>query len=228
MMKMLKLSAAFMVLVAVFIAGPGPAAYAEDSDHVESADVPNTPRGGGADLKGMSKEDIDYFKDLYPPDYWVPPSHGGRIGVGPVLLSREALFYLESGKKQSISKKGATEGRDLYYLDERQSFEAQGVIVEGFSEDGTFDVYTLDQKACYDLYKGNRDYPSLVDEGIKYYVNGNMTVAPGNGEVRVYLRFTDTLTKQVICTASAKGARLDDTTRAAAGVMLERLKAKIK
>jgi len=225
------------VLAATALFGQG---CVEDSHHVESVDVPRTPIGGGATLKGMAKEDMDYFKDIYPPDYWVQPQSGTRVAVGPVLVSKEAMLYLgsddraaitakaEAGTGKDITYTSSADGNAAYFLTEKTSFESQGIVVETISSDGSYDVYTLDKKASYDLYTGGKSYNSLIDEGIKYYISGNMTVDPGNEEVRLYLRFVDALTKKVVCAVSAKGVALDSVSRDATNTMLGRLKEKNK
>jgi hypothetical protein len=222
-----------LLIVGAFYAG------CEHSNHVETVDVPNVPVQGKADLKGLPKETLDYLKDAYPPDSWTLPKRGTRLAVGPVLLSREALLYLEgddkktvtataeSGSSKSMAAVTNSKGSTLYFLAEKHSFETQAIIVESMTNDGSFDVFALDQTASVDLYRGDKSYDDLLREGIRYYVNGNMTLEEGGGEVRVYLRFLDTATKQVICAVSAKGAKTDAASRDAAKALLERVKSKI-
>jgi hypothetical protein len=205
------------------------------SMYVREAQVSPFPMSEGADLGGVRKETIDYFRDVYPPEYWKPASDRSRMAIGPILINRQALTLLEGDSAEKVSAEAKTgdskatvvvenrHGDPRFLFAENYSHQSQAVVLETIAQAQTFDVFALGQEAAIDLYEGNQTYGDLLDQGILYYVNGNMSREQGErGGYQVYLRLLDTATKKVICAVSSKGTSLEDASRQAASALLKR------
>jgi hypothetical protein len=201
--------------------------------YVKDYPVENNVSESTADLKGTQKSVLEYFEDKYPPDRWDPAQITSRIAVGPILISREAMLFLERDSSikgdQVASGVGSNavvknhKGQTLYFLAKKESYSAQAVVTEVLTNEKDLRVYSLDRDVSEALQSGKMSYKKLLGDGIRYLVSGNLTVNEGSPDISVYLRLIDTATMKILCATSARGGSVEDVSRNAAHIMLARL-----
>jgi len=194
--------------------------------------APNQPGPGTAEMKGLSKETLDYFEEKYPPGYWKPGDNAAdRLAVGPILINREAAANVDateghadvtSGQAGTGILVGKTAGAVFVYS-EKFSLEAQAILAEEMGQ-GPFTVFATDRSANDKLVRGTKTYRGLSRQGVSYFLTGNMAIEEGDAKkVRLYLRVVDTATQEIIAALSRTGNDVPTVTREAARALLSRL-----
>ncbi len=181
-----------------------------------------------AKVGGLPKDTLDYFEEKYPPDTWKPSSNANRVAVGPAYLSREAVVLLtgddpeelqarvESGTSRAVVtvRKG---GQIIGFYIEAWSQEVQAIVVDELAKHPGFRVFSINEPNEEFLVKNAKSFKEMRHEGIHYYVDGTVK-ADDDAEMstRVYLRFRDTLTNEIVCATYGEGRDVPSAARGAA------------
>ncbi|MFQ5590321.1 MAG: hypothetical protein ACE5HE_04065 [Phycisphaerae bacterium] len=181
-----------------------------------------------AKAAGMPTDTLDYFKEKYPPDSWRPASGASRVAVGPACLSREAFVQLTGDTPEEVqaqTETGTTRSvltvrsgdSNLYFYIARTSREVQAIVVDQLVKHSSLKVVSIEEPEVNSLLEQKKTFEQLRHDGIRYYVDGTVKAEPDSQQAtRVYLRFRDTLTKEVICSTSGTGSDLPSAARSAA------------
>jgi hypothetical protein len=173
-----------------------------------------------AKLSGTPQETIDYFEKKYPPDSWKPANVRARVAVGPICLSREAVIQLTGNPPEEIraqAQAGTARAvvtvrrgdRDVFFFVAKTSQEVQSIIIQNLVTDGGFRVYALPENETQIILDGTLSYQRMYNDGIRYYLDGTVvTTNDPNNPTKVYLRFADTATREIICATSGEGNTL--------------------
>ena len=192
---------------------------------VKSVHVPNRPGppavSGPAELSGVPQATLSHFRDKYPPSSWtLAGATGARVGIGPVLLSREFVAALGVGVQ--VGGLTVVSGGATYWIISRYNRETQAVLVEAFTTAKEFRVMILSSEAGAELYQGGESYRSLSRRGIRYYVQTTLVLGEEGASV-IYTRFIRVATGEVIAATSAEGNGVQAATRAAAADLIKRI-----
>ncbi len=99
--------------------------------------------------------------------------------------------------------------RDLFFFVAKTSQEVQAIIVQHLVSDGGFRVYALPEDEIRIILAGALSYERMYNDGIRYYVDGTVvTTNDPKNPTKVYLRFADTATREIICATSGEGDSL--------------------
>jgi hypothetical protein len=196
--------------------------------YVKEVDVSPCISDRPAKLSGTPRDTLDYFENKYPPDSWKPAVVRARVAVGPMCLSREAVIQLTGNPPEEIraqAQAGTARAvvtvrrgdRDLFFFVAKTSQEVQSIIVQNLVSDGGYRVYALPESEIRIILDGTLSYERMYNDGIRYYVDGTVVVTqdPKN-PTRVYLRFADTATREIICATTGEGKGLREAAERAA------------
>ncbi len=185
---------------------------------------------------GVPISNLDYFKQKYPPESWKLPTSRFRIAVGPMVVSTEAHAQLSGDGLEVVEAKAQTGtsqatltirkgDRDVALYIARTSLEVQAIVAETLAGGTRSRVYTVPEDECRALVEGHTTFQAMYDDGIRYYVDGTVVAQENAAQpAKVYLRFTDTGTREIVCAVSSAGSDLASATRDAASALVQRLK----
>jgi hypothetical protein len=200
---------------------------------VKSAHVKPEISAKEAKLGGTPKDTLDYFDEKYAPGFWKSGSSGARVAVGPVCLSEEAAILWNADEPDRIgveAESGTSRalvavqrgGEDIAFYIARASQEVQSIIKQHLTAASSFSVFALSEKAAREVLASLTPYEAMFKDGIRYYVDGTATASDDSDQpARVYLRLTDTATREIKVAASGDGADLATAAQNAVVALVE-------
>ena len=170
-------------------------------------------QGNYSNIKGMSRENVEYFKAKYPPESWKINSDNRVCLVGPAVFSQDAVNILNAapGKAPAVVSDSnimmATDSGQINFLSVKQySGEVQSVVIQELTNAKVFFIKSIDDATGLGIYRGAALYSSIADEGIKHFVECTVGSGAPDGDkarrFRVYLRLIDTRSGIVVAAAS--------------------------